>query len=133
MDITTLGLCLNKLGSLASDTETSISSVASDVSSIEENMGAFKKVLTQAETISTTAKTYTLQANSVYMILLLSGDNSSVSGLWFCRAGGSTIQYLQISKSNDINVSTSGLDFSIVKASGTRNSTIVIYQLSDEI
>ena len=100
---------------------------------LNDSLGGFKCLVAEQVSISTTAQSWTLPASSVCMVLLVSGDNSVVSGLWFFRVGTSSLQMLQISKGSETTISTNGLSFAITKTTSSRTSTIVIYRLADII
>ena len=100
---------------------------------LNDSLGGFKCLVAEQVSISTTAKSWTLPATSVCMVLLTSGDNSVVSGLWFFRVGTASLQMLEISKGSEITISTNGLSFAITKTASARTSTIVIYRLADII
>ena len=106
---------------------------ASAAKSLKESLSSFKCLATEQVTISTTATTRTLPASTVCMVLLVSGDNSVVSGLWFFRIGTASLQMFEIKKGSETVISTNGLTFSLTKTTGSRTSTIVIYRLSDLI
>ncbi len=108
-------------------------SAAAASKSLKDALSSFKCLAAESVTISTTATTRTLPATSVCMVLLVSGDNSVVSGLWFFRVGTASLQMFEIKKGSETAISTSGLTFSITKATSSRTSTLMIYQLSNVI
>lgn len=120
-------------GTITPGTNVSSTSVGEQLKTLNDSLGAFKAEVVDSVSISTTPRTYTMPTNTVCMVLLLSSDNSAVSGLWFCRTGTASVQSLEISKGSDITFSTSGLTISITKAANSRTSTIMIYRLSNLI
>ena len=120
-------------GTLTPGTNISSTSTGAQLTSLNAALQSFKCLLIEQFSLTTTAKSWDIPENTVCMVLLVSGDNTAASGLWFFRTGTASIQPLQISKGTDVTFNTSGLSFSLAKTSSSRTSTILIYQLSNTI
>lgn len=120
-------------GTITPGTNVTATDVGTQLTSLNNSLQSFKCLLIEQFSLSTTAKSWSIPASTVCMVLLVSGDNTAVSGLWFFRTGTASIQPFQISKGTDVTFNTSDLSFSLAKTSSSRTSTILIYQLSNTI